>query len=116
MTDEDTPDEAADPPFTPEEFEAAKFTDLLADVETAYRRAFDRVNGRYDRELVHAVDQQILDESEPRYDGGGSFSVDLPSDPLSRLRGVEADEQAREVLDAYVAEIERQLAVVFDEE
>jgi hypothetical protein len=98
----------------PETFEEEKFVEYFPKLQTAYKRAFNRLNETYDSELVHAIDQQVLNESEPHYEGDGEFSVELPEDPLDRLEGVvAADERVEELLERHVAEIERQLRVVF---
>ncbi|GAD51251.1 hypotheical protein [Halarchaeum acidiphilum MH1-52-1] len=100
--------------FTPEEFEEGKYTDYFPQLQTAYKRAFNELNAEYDSSLVHSLDQQVLNESEPHYEGDGEFSVELPDDPMDRLEGVVETEKARELLDLYVAGIEHQLRVVFD--
>jgi hypothetical protein len=95
-----------------ETFEEQKFAELFPQVETAYRRAFNAVNEEYDSTLVHAIDQQILDESEPVYEDGG-YRVRMPDDPLDRVEGVAAaDERIAELLDVYVEELEEQLGAV----
>ncbi|GAA0303559.1 DUF5783 family protein [Halarchaeum salinum] len=100
--------------FTPEEFEEGKYTEYFPQLQTAYKRAFNDLNGRYDSTLVHSLDQQVLNESEPHYEGDGEFSVELPDEPIERLEGVVETEKAGEVLDRYVEGIEHQLRVVFD--
>ncbi|MFB6119973.1 MAG: DUF5783 family protein [Halobacteriaceae archaeon] len=100
--------------FDPEKFEAEKYREYFPQLQNAYKRAFDRLNGEYDSQLVHAIDQQILNESEPVYEGDGEFTLELPEDPLDRLEGVVvSDERAAELLDLYVDEIESQLQNVF---
>ena len=99
----------------PERFEAEKYADYFPQLQQAYKNAFNRVNERYDAELVHAIDQQVLDESEPHYEGDGEFTMALPEDPYDRLEGVIVDrEKFDAVLDAYVAEIKTELRRVFD--
>ena len=100
------------------EFDPARFEDkyvhYLQELETAYKRAFETMNDAYDSDLVHAIDQQVLNESEPLYEGDGEFRVDLPDDPVGRIDGVLVDdEKAAATLDRYVEEIERQLRQVF---
>ena len=98
--------------FDPERFED-KYANYFPELQRAYRNAFETMNERYDSELVHAVDQQVLNESEPFYEDG-RFRVELPEDPTDRLAGVVVDEEtARETLDRYVAEIEAELYRVF---
>ncbi len=105
------------------DFDPAKFEDkyehYFPQLQQAYRQAFERMNDAYDSELVHAIDQAILAESEPFYEGEGSFRVELPENPLENLENVIVDtEKADSVLDVYVEEIESQLQTVFrfDEE
>lgn len=98
----------------PETFDEKKYVEWFPKLETAYKRAFDRVNDEYDSTLVHALDQQVLSESEPFYEGNGEFRVEVPENPTERVEGVVAsDEKIEGVLEAYVAEIERQLGRVF---
>lgn len=100
--------------LTPAEFEEEKFVSYFPKLQTAYKRAFNELNEEYDSTLVHAIDQQILNESEPHYEGNGEFSIELPEDPLDRLTGVVvADEQATAVLEAHVDQIKRELRDVF---
>ena len=95
-----------------ETFEAEKFGELFPQVEAAYRRAFNELNEQYDSTLVHAIDQQILDGSEPVYEDG-AFRIRLPDNPVERVEGVVADEQRiAELLEVYVEELETQLAAV----
>jgi hypothetical protein len=99
--------------FDPEQFED-KYEHYFPELQRAYRQAFETMNDAYDSELVHAIDQQILAESEPFYEGDGEFRVDLPADPADRLTGVLVDdEKLTTVLDRYVEEIEAELRQVF---
>ena len=115
MTDPETDDSrTAD---NKDEF-ARKFEDkyehYFPQLQQAYRGAFERMNDAYDSELVHAIDQQLLAESEPFYEGEGEFRVELPEDPADRLAGVLVDEEKLDaVLERYVAEIETELQRVF---
>ena len=98
-----------------ETFDEQKYTDLFPELQQAYRSAFNRVNERYDSTLVHGIDQQVLDESEPFYDESEGFYIELPEDPYDRLTGVVVEEERFEaVLEEYVGEIERELERVFD--
>jgi len=100
--------------FDPEKFED-KYVHYFTELQRAYRNAFETMNEQYDSELVHAIDQAVLDESEPFYEGG-SFRVELPPAPRERIRGtgVIVDEDRFEaVLDRYVTEIEGELHRVF---
>ena len=99
--------------FDPEKFED-KYEHYFPQLQQAYRQAFETMNDAYDSELVHAIDQAILAESEPFYEGDGEFRVELPDDPIANLEGVNVDTgKAESVLDVYVDEIETQLQSVF---
>jgi len=99
--------------FDPEKFED-KYEHYFPQLQQAYRQAFETMNDAYDSELVHAIDQAILAESEPFYEGDGEFRVELPDDPVAKLEGVIVDTgKAESVLDVYVDEIETQLQSVF---
>jgi hypothetical protein len=110
--------------FSPEKFED-KYEHYFPELQTAYRNAFEAMGERYDSELIHAIDQQVLNESEPFYDeadGSGEddgpskegFRIELPDDPAERITGVVVDEQKLEgVLAAYVDTLEAELAAVF---
>ena len=99
--------------FDPEQFED-KYANYFPELQQAYKNAFNRMNDQYDSELVHAIDQQVLNESEPFYEGDGEFRVELPDDPYGRLSGVLVDEERFEqVLEVHVEEIETELQRVF---
>ena len=98
--------------FDPEKFED-KYANYFPELQKAYKNAFERMNDTYDSELVHAIDQQILNESEPFYDDGG-FRIELPDDPASRVTAIVVDDETLSVaLDAYVDELRCQLRSVF---
>jgi hypothetical protein len=99
--------------FDPERFED-KYAEYFTELQRAYKEAFQTMNDRYDSELIHAIDQQILNESEPFYEGDGRFRIELPENPHERLRGVLADEEkVQTVLDRYVEELEAEIRRVF---
>ena len=99
--------------FDPEQFED-KYANYFPELQQAYKNAFNRMNDRYDSQLVHAIDQQVLNESEPFYEGDGEFRVELPDDPYGRVSGVVVDESKFEdVLETHVEEIETELQRVF---
>jgi hypothetical protein len=99
--------------FDPERFED-KYAEYFPELQTAYREAFEAMNDRYDSELVHAIDQQVLNESEPFYEGDGRFRVELPDEPTDRVTAIVVDEEKLEqVLDVYVSTIEAELRAVF---
>jgi hypothetical protein len=99
--------------FDPEKFED-KYEQYFPELQRAYKNAFEYMNERYDSELVHAIDQQVLDESEPFYEGDGEFRIELPENPTERVQGVLAgEEKVTEIVDVYVERIERELSRVF---
>lgn len=99
--------------FDPERFEE-KYVHYLEELEAAYKAAFETMNERFDSDLVHAIDQRVLNESEPTYDEADGFHIDLPEDPTARLSGVLASEEKVEAtLERYVEELERELRRVF---
>ena len=102
--------------FDPEKFEE-KFVHYFPELQRAYKRAFERMNDRRDSQLVHAIDQQVLNESEPFYEGPGAdptFRIELPDEPYDRLRGVVVDRNRFErILEEYVSELERSLEEEF---
>ncbi|WP_222915350.1 DUF5783 family protein [Natrinema sp. SYSU A 869] len=99
--------------FDSEKFED-KYANYFPELQQAYKNAFNRMNDRYDSELVHAIDQQVLNESEPFYEGDGEFRIELPDDPYGRLSGVLVEEERfEEILAAHVEEIETELQRVF---
>ncbi|SFS37478.1 DUF5783 family protein [Halostagnicola kamekurae] len=100
--------------FDPEKFED-KYANYFPELQQAYKNAFSQMNDTYDSELVHAIDQQVLNESEPFYAGDGEFRVELPDDPYDRLTGVVVErERFERVLEEHVEKIESQLERIFD--
>jgi hypothetical protein len=98
--------------FDPEAFED-KYANYFPELQRAYKDAFERMSERHDSDLVHAVDQQVLNESEPFYEDG-AFRVELPDDPASRVTAVAVEEERlRAFLDEYTAAIEAELHDVF---
>jgi hypothetical protein len=99
--------------FDPEQFED-KYANYFPELQRAYKSAFETMNDRYDSELVHAIDQFVLNESEPFYEGDGQFRVELPENPYDRLQGVVvAEEKFEELMDRYEDELEAELQSVF---
>ncbi|MBX0324163.1 hypothetical protein EGH21_14085 [Halomicroarcula sp. F13] len=99
--------------FDPEQFED-KYANYFPELQKAYKQAFEVLNDRYDSELVHAIDQQILNESEPFYDESEGFYVELPEDPQERLTAIVVDDEKFEVvLEEFTDEIESQLHRIF---
>ena len=98
--------------FDPEKFED-KYANYFPELQRAYKNAFETMNDEYDSELIHAIDQQILNESEPFYEDG-EFRIELPENPHERLTAVVVDdEKLSGVLDAYLEELRRQHRRVF---
>ena len=99
--------------FDPEKFED-KYVHYFTELQRAYKNAFETMNDAYDSELVHAIDQQVLNESEPFYEDG-EFRVELPENPTERVTAIVVDEEKlATTLDRYVEEIETELYAVFD--
>ena len=100
--------------FDPEQFED-KYANYFPQLQRAYKNAFNTMNDSYDSTLIHAIDQQVLNESEPFYapDREG-FDIELPDEPYSRLEGVVVDRETfEEVLTEYTDEIDTQLQQTF---
>jgi predicted nucleotidyltransferase len=99
--------------FDPEKFED-KYVHYLTELQGAYRSAFEYMNERYDSELVHAIDQQVLNESEPFYEGDGEFRIELPENPHDRIQGVLVDEERLDaVLEEYLDRLEAEIRRTF---
>ncbi|WP_248517801.1 DUF5783 family protein [Salinarchaeum laminariae] len=98
----------------PETFDSRKYVEDFPKLQRAYKNAFETMNDAYDSELVHAIDQQVLAESEPFYEGDGEFRIELPEDPYDRLDGVLVDEAKFEgVMETYVEELKSEIARTF---
>ncbi|AZH24105.1 DUF5783 family protein [Haloplanus aerogenes] len=98
--------------FDPEKFED-KYANYFTELQRAYKNAFETMNDQFDSELVHAIDQQVLNESEPFYEEG-DFRVELPENPKERVTAVIVDDEKLEAtLERYVDEIEAELRSVF---
>ncbi|MUW14813.1 hypothetical protein GJ633_09155 [Halorubrum sp. CBA1125] len=94
--------------FDPEKFED-KYVHYFNELQRAYKNAFEQMNDRYDSELIHGIDQMVLNESEPFYEDG-EFRVELPENPRERLQGVLVDDETfATILDEYVDRIEDEL-------
>jgi hypothetical protein len=98
-----------------ETFDEQKYVDLFPQLQQAYKNVFNRMTEEYDSTLVHGIDQQVLNESEPFYDDeAGAFYVELPDDPHDRLTEITVEEDRFEtVLEAYVEELEAELERTF---
>jgi len=100
--------------FDPEHFED-KYANYFPQLQRAYKNAFNTMNDTYDSTLIHAIDQQVLNESEPFYNAEREgFDIELPDEPYERLEGVVVDrERFEEVLAEYTDEIELELRQTF---
>ena len=99
--------------FDPEKFEE-KFVHYFPELQRAYKNAFEHMNDQYDSQLVHAIDQQVLNESEPFYEGDDEFRIKVPEDPYNRLQGVVVDEpEFEELLEIYLERLELEHRRVF---
>ncbi|WP_324665193.1 DUF5783 family protein [Haloarcula sediminis] len=99
--------------FDPDQFED-KYANYFPQLQKAYQQAFEVMNDRYDSELVHAIDQQVLNESEPFYGDDQGFYVQLPENPADRLTAIIVDdEKLSAVLEEYVDQIETELHDIF---
>lgn len=99
--------------FDPDKFEE-KYVHYFTELQQAYRDAFEYMHDRYDTDLIHAIDQQVLNESEPFYEGDGEFRVRLPDAPRDRIQGVLVDDEKFDaVLSEYVDRIETELRRIF---
>ncbi|TQQ81285.1 hypothetical protein EGH24_09175 [Halonotius terrestris] len=100
--------------FDPEKFED-KYEHYFPQLQRAYKNAFNTMNDAYDSKLIHGIDQQVLNESEPVYDPDEGFSIELPEDPYDRLTGVGVDRETfEETLARYTDEIETELTQLFE--
>ncbi|MXV62303.1 hypothetical protein GS429_09565 [Natronorubrum sp. JWXQ-INN-674] len=98
--------------FDPEKFED-KYVHYFEELETAYSNAYQELHGRYESEVLRAVDRRVLSESEPFYEGEGEFRVELPDEPRERVGAVADHDQFDAVLEALVDRIENELARIF---
>ncbi|AGN01295.1 hypothetical protein L593_06740 [Salinarchaeum sp. Harcht-Bsk1] len=98
----------------PETFDERKYVEDFPKLQRAYKNAFETMNDAYNSELVHAIDQQVLAESEPFYEGDGEFRIELPEDPYDRLEGTLVDEETfQDTLERYVEELKDEIARTF---
>jgi len=100
--------------FTTAKFEQ-KYVHYFEELEKSYSAAFQTLHGEYDSTVLQAIDRQVLNESEPVYEGDGQFRVELPADPWDRVGDLHvSEEEFNAVLETFVEEIERELQRVFD--
>jgi len=100
-----------------ETFDERKYVDYFPQLQQAYKNAFNRMTEEYDSTLIHGIDQNVLDESEPFYDDeAGAFYLEVPENPYDRLSGTGIaveEERFEAVLSAYVGAIEAELERTF---
>ena len=100
--------------FDPEKFEE-KYVYYFEELEQAYSNAYQQLHGRYDSEVLRAVDRKVLSESEPVYRGDGEFDVELPDERVEEVRAaVGDDEQFDAVLEEFRDRIENELQRIFE--
>ncbi|GAB7094209.1 DUF5783 family protein [Halolamina litorea] len=99
--------------FDPETFEEEKYTDHFAELQRAYKDAFEAMREDHGSDLIHALDQQVLNESEPHF-VDGRFEIELPENPTDRVTAVDADDATlTAALDRYTDEIAARLHSLF---
>jgi hypothetical protein len=100
--------------FDPEKFER-KYEHYFEELETAYSNAYQQLHGQVDSEYLKAIDRQVLSESEPIYEGDGTFRVTLPEDAKADVRSqFEDGETFDAVLAAFTDRIEAELRRIFE--
>jgi hypothetical protein len=100
--------------FDAEKFEE-KYVHYFEELETAYSNAYQELHGQYDSEILRGIDRQILSESEPVYEGDGTFHIRLPDDTATRAQSLPGDEETfNTVLSAFTDAIERELRRLFE--
>ncbi|WP_459193192.1 DUF5783 family protein [Halosimplex sp. J119] len=99
--------------FDPEQFED-KYVHYMDELQTAYKNAYQHFHGRYDSTLLKSIDRQVLNESEPFYEGDGEFRLELPDNPRERVGDLPVDDETFEtVLAEFAARIELELQRIF---
>ncbi|MFU8867860.1 DUF5783 family protein [Natronococcus sp.] len=100
--------------FDPAKFEE-KYVHYFEELETAYSNAYNQLHGRYDSEILRAIDRKVLSESEPVYMGEGEFRIDLPEDRVEDVRATVGDpEQFDAVLEEFREQIANELVRIFE--
>ena len=61
-----------------ETFDQKKYVDFFPQLQQAYKNVFNRMNDEYDSTLIHGIDQNVLNESEPFYDETEGFYLEVP--------------------------------------
>lgn len=100
--------------FDPAKFEE-KYVHYFEELETAYSNAYNQLHGRYDSEILRAIDRKVLSESEPVYLGEGEFRVELPGGRVEEVRAAVGDpEQFDVVLEEFRDRIADELVRIFE--
>ncbi|EMA37573.1 DUF5783 family protein [Halococcus hamelinensis] len=99
--------------FDPEKFEE-KYSHYLDELQEAYKNAYQYMHDRYDSTPLRSIDRQVLNESEPFYDGNGEFRVELPENPHDRVQNIPDEEEFDTILAEFVTRIETELQRIFE--
>ncbi|WP_394742437.1 DUF5783 family protein [Natronococcus roseus] len=100
--------------FDPEKFDE-KYVHYFEELETAYSNGYNQLHGRYDSEILRAIDRKVLSESEPVYLGEGKFRIDLPEERVETVRAAVGDpEQFDAVLEEFRERIADELVRIFE--
>jgi hypothetical protein len=100
--------------FDPEKFDE-KYVHYFEELETAYSNAYDQLHGQVNSEVLRAIDRQVLSESEPVYEGDGTFRVTVPNDIDERKQSLPGDEETVDaVLAEFTTQIEQELRRIFE--
>lgn len=99
--------------FDPEKF-AEKYVYYFEELEAAYSNAYQQLHGQCDSTLLRAIDREVLNESEPLYEGDGEFRIDLPPNPQERISATVDDEAFDALLEEFTDRIERELHRQFE--
>ena len=98
--------------FNPHLFEN-KYVHYLLELETVYKNAFSTMLERFDSQVIHAIDQGVLVESEPIYKDA-EFHILLPDNPGALMGSILIDnETLNQILNEYVTELTRELQFMF---
>ncbi|NUB91843.1 hypothetical protein HTZ84_08415 [Haloterrigena sp. SYSU A558-1] len=99
--------------FDPEKFED-KYVHYFEELQEAYSNAYNQLHGRYDSEILKAIDRNVLSESEPFYEGDGEFRIELPDERVEEVRSAVGEpERFDTVLEELVTRIEAELRRIF---
>lgn len=97
----------------PAKFEK-KYVHYFDELQEAYTDASQSIHGQYDSELLRPIDRQVLDESEPSYQGGSEVRVELPDNPYDRVHVSADEERFNATLEEFGERIELELERVFE--